>query len=257
MHNLEVPEKAASLFGAAHYDGNLLILSCLHGVMGKVYADTVCSPQTAAAVIGDFTFFAGRVSHKAVAFRPKESKNDYRILIPQNRAWEEAIEAVYRGKYRKIERFATKKNPRAFDRDKLERIFSDFSRLSQRFEIVEITSQLYGQCLEMPWSRDLVSNYGSFAEFKKQGLGFVILDKGKIVSGASSYAACGDCIEIEIDTEKSHRRKGLAAACGARLIYECLERGIYPSWDAHNRESARLAQKLGYEISHSYTAYEI
>lgn len=109
----------------------------------------------------------------------------------------------------------------------------------------------------MPWSRDLVSNYGSFAEFKKQGLGFVILDKGKIVSGASSYAACGDCIEIEIDTEKSHRRKGLAAACGARLIYECLERGIYPSWDAHNRESARLAQKLGYEISHSYTAYEI
>lgn len=36
MHNLEVPEKAASLFGAAHYDGNLLILSCLHGVMGKV-----------------------------------------------------------------------------------------------------------------------------------------------------------------------------------------------------------------------------
>lgn len=74
MHNLEVPEKAASLFGAAHYDGNLLILSCLHGVMGKVYADTVCSPQTAAAVIGDFTFFAGRSVIKLLLLGQKRVK---------------------------------------------------------------------------------------------------------------------------------------------------------------------------------------
>ncbi len=50
---------------------------------------------------------------------------------------------------------------------------------------------------------------------------------------------------------------GLAYACGARLILECLARGIYPSWDAHNLESAALAEKLGYHYDRPYTAFLI
>ena len=78
-----------------------------------------------------------------------------------------------------------------------------------------------------------------------------------MASGASSYSAYSGGIEIEIDTKPEHRRQGLAYACGARLILECLERGLYPSWDAQNRISAALAVKLGYNFSHEYTAYEI
>ena len=33
--------------------------------------------------------------------------------------------------------------------------------------------------------------------------------------------------------------------------------GIYPSWDAQNMNSVRLAEKLGYEFDHEYTAYEV
>ena len=36
-----------------------------------------------------------------------------------------------------------------------------------------------------------------------------------------------------------------------------LEEGLYPSWDAHNMDSVRLAEKLGYKFSHAYTAYEV
>ena len=32
------------------------------------------------------------------------------------------------------------------------------------------------------------------------------------------------------------RNRGLASACGAALILECLERGLYPSWDAHTED---------------------
>ena len=64
-------------------------------------------------------------------------------------------------------------------------------------------------------------------------------------------------IEIEIDTREDHRRKGLAYACGAKLILECLKRGLYPSWDAQNKWSVALAEKLGYHFDHEYTAYEI
>lgn len=52
-------------------------------------------------------------------------------------------------------------------------------------------------------------------------------------------------------------RQGLAFACGARLILECLQRGLYPSWDAQNEGSLALARKLGYHFDHAYTAFEI
>jgi hypothetical protein len=31
----------------------------------------------------------------------------------------------------------------------------------------------------------------------------------------------------------------------------------HPSWDAYNRWSVALAEKLGYHFDHEYTAYEI
>ena len=43
--------------------------------------------------------------------------------------------------------------------------------------------------------------------------------------------------------------------CGAALILKCLERGLYPSWDAHNKESLALAQKLGYIFDREYLCY--
>ena len=75
------------------------------------------------------------------------------------------------------------------------------------------------------------------------------------MAGASSYAACDGAIEIEIDTRPDFRRLGLASACGARLILECLAREIYPGWDAHNQHSLALAEKLGYQLDRPYTAY--
>lgn len=32
---------------------------------------------------------------------------------------------------------------------------------------------------------------------------------------------------------------------------------LFDGWDAHNMISVHLAQKLGYEFSHEYTAYEV
>lgn len=64
-------------------------------------------------------------------------------------------------------------------------------------------------------------------------------------------------IEIEIDTREDFRKRGLAYICGAKLILECLKRNIFPSWDAHNTASARLAEKLDYYFDYAYTAYEI
>ena len=43
----------------------------------------------------------------------------------------------------------------------------------------------------------------------------------------------------------------------AALILQCLEEGLYPSWDAQNMISVHLAEKLGYELDHEYMVYEV
>ena len=60
-----------------------------------------------------------------------------------------------------------------------------------------------------------------------------------------------------MDTREDHRRKGLALCCAAQLILSCLEKGKYPSWDAANRASVALAEKLGYHFDREYPALEV
>ena len=93
--------------------------------------------------------------------------------------------------------------------------------------------------------------------YEKLGMGVVCLKNDAVVAGAASYSTYRDGIEIEIDTKEEFRRRGLASACGARLILDCMERGLYPSWDAQNKWSVALAEKLGYHYERDYTAYEI
>lgn len=129
--------------------------------------------------------------------------------------------------------------------------------LSDEYQLKMIDEMLFHRCRELSWCRDWVVLYDGYAHYEKCGLGAVILKDGEIVSGASSYSSYNGGIEVEIDTRKDYRRKGLAYAAGAKLILECLKRGLYPSWDAQNKWSVALAEKLGYHYSHTYTAYEI
>jgi len=131
------------------------------------------------------------------------------------------------------------------------------SALPSVYELKLIDKVLYDKTRSIPWSADLCWNFPTYEDYQENGLGVVVLKDGEIVSGASSYIYYRGGIEIEIDTREDERRKGLATACGARLILECLERGLYPSWDAHNKESLALAEKLGYQFDREYPAYEI
>ena len=91
----------------------------------------------------------------------------------------------------------------------------------------------YEKALKGRWSRDLCSQFDGFQDYRRRGIGVCAVENGELVSGASSYTVYSGGIEIEIDTREDRRRKGLALACGAKLILLCLERGIFPSWDAH------------------------
>lgn len=231
-----------------------MIWSCLQGVMGEVYAADSNKPMSAMAILNDFCFLAGVPQKELVLFKPKECTKDFMIMVGENEEWGTVIEKAYKERVKKVLRYATQKERGVFEQEKLEKIVQS---LSGEYELKEMDEALYHRCKEIDFCKDWMIPYETYDIYKEKGLGFVLVKDDEIVAGASSYSRYEKGIEIQIDTLEPYRRKGLAAVCGARLILECLSRGLYPSWDAQNEGSLRLAEKLGYKYSHTYTAYEI
>lgn len=248
---LTEPAQAAALFGDWQ---ETLIWSCTQGVMGEVYADAPDAPRSARAELGDFSFFAGRPEEELVRYWPEGRPPSFHILVPQNEAWASLIERCYAGQAKQTVRYAIRKEPDRLDRRRLEKAVR---ALPLGYTLRGMDELCYRLCLSQDWSRDLVSNYRDYERYRSLGLGVVALREGQVVAGASAYSRYREGIEIEIDTERAHRRRGLAYACAARLMLDCLERGLYPSWDAQNLPSVALAEKLGYRFDHTYPVYEL
>jgi RimJ/RimL family protein N-acetyltransferase len=225
-----------------------LIYSCLQKVMGKIYVTDPDKPVSAFAYVGCFGFAAGEPNRELLENKPE----GFAIITPQNEAWAALIEAVYSNAM-KVTRYAIKKDTR-FDTAGLQK---NIDRLPKEYEIKEIDSDLYDKCIEDPVTRDFVSSFADKKQYLELGRGIVILKEGKIVSGASSYTRYNEGIEIEVDTVEEERRNHLATAACSALILRCLKENLYPSWDAQNMNSVRLAEKLGYEFDHEYVAYEV
>ena len=232
------------------FDGwqETLIYSCIQKVMGRIFVTDSDNPTSAFAYVGCFGFVAGEPNRELLENKPE----GFAIITPQNEAWASLVEEVY-PEARKVTRYAIKKDTK-FDAVSLQK---NIAKLPNGYKIKEIDSDLYDKCMEDPVTRDFVSSFADKKQYLELGRGIVILKEGKIVSGASSYTRYNEGIEIEVDTVKEERRKGLATIVSAALILRCLDEGLYPSWDAQNMDSVHLAEKLGYEFDHEYTAYEV
>ncbi len=231
-----------------------LIWSCLQGYMGNAWVNNNTKPTSAQIIVGDFCFFAGVPDAELVNNIPESFVSDFILMVPRSEAWEALIEEEYRNTLNKFMRYAIKKEPEVFDREKLKR---NILQLSPEYKLKQIDEELYLKCRSEEWSKDLCSQFPTYDDYKKLGVGYVILHDDKPVSGASSYTVYEKGIEIEIDTKEDYRRRGLALVCASKLILECLERNLYPSWDAANKASVALAEKLGYHFEEEYVTYSI
>lgn len=225
-----------------------LIYSCLQKVMGKISVTDLDSPTSAMAYVGCFAFYAGVPDKELVMAKPK----GFVIMTPQNKEWEACIETCFPAA-KKVTRYAIKKHTQ-FDFPFLRSLVK---KLPEGYVLKEIDNETYDLCLTDSVTRDFVSSFESKEKYLEIGRGMVVMKSGRIVSGASSYTRYNEGIEIEVDTVEEERRKGLATIASAALILRCLDEGLYPSWDAQNMNSVHLAENLGYEFDHEYTAYEV
>lgn len=232
-----------------------VILSCLQGHMGRAWADDKTRPTGAMIQTGDFCFLAGDISSKGfqelIRNIPKLTGLKEALVIPDKKETGEFLSLVHT-QVKKIERYAIHKNTSGFPIEKLK---SFINALPEGYRISPLDEEWYEKLLKESWSKDFVSNFRSQEEFLQKGIGRIVIKDDKVVSGASSYTVYDEGIEIEIITHKDYRRLGLARAAGAALVLSCIEKGLYPSWDAANMSSVRLAEQLGYKYSHTYDTF--
>ena len=100
-------------------------------------------------------------------------------------------------------------------------------------------------------------NYSCWSAFQSEGSGAVVYYGGEIVAAASSFLSLNNEVELDVSTKEAHRGKKLAAACVARMLQDCMKRGITVHWDAQNDVSRHLAEKFGFEIETEYPVYWI
>lgn len=103
------------------------------------------------------------------------------------------------------------------------------------------------------------SFWDSAEDFLRSGIGFSLLDGGRIISTCFSSFIIGNQLELGIETQPEYRGRGLSVFPAAAAIDFCVSRGYEPVWACRreNTPSFRLALKLGFSPLSYHPYYAI
>lgn len=94
--------------------------------------------------------------------------------------------------------------------------------------------------------------------FLAKGVSFVIIHEGEVVTWCTPDCVAGDRIDVGIFTQRTHRRKGLAAVAVAATVEYCLNHGFSAiGWHCNiiNVGSWKTAEKVGFKRNREYAYY--
>ena len=212
----------------------LLYQAAMQGVFGK-------REQFSRGSITDalFVYLDGEPEPESVARVDSRFRN--RPLVCMTDAWEEHTRAQYpdAAVYR-----------RTMMKPACRFILPENTELPEGYLLAGMDEAAFEQ---HPFSHG--ENYPGFAAFQAEGSGAVVYYGGEIVAAASSFLSLNGEIELDVSTKEAHRGKKLASACVARMLQDCMGRGITVHWDAQNDVSRHLAEKFGFEVETGYSVY--
>lgn len=218
------------------------------------WVDDIINPKEAIIIAADFCYLLGDAKHPEEIELLLQEHAHYKVIIPCNTQWVTYLDDYLSEKVHRYKRYAIKREPNAFNKSNLERLIQ---KIDSMYTIKQIDEDIYKEVLSIDWAADGCCFFKSYEDYNENGLGYVIYREEQLVCIASSYTAYKNTIGVTIGTLEDHRRRGLAAACAASLIMECLKRGIYPEWEAANTDSVALAEKLGYHYDRAFYVYSL
>jgi len=248
--NNDSRNKIASLFENSN---STILLSYLQGHMGEAWVDDLENPTVAQVMVGIFVFYAGDVNSEA-ATELLHNIPEHIYAIVDTDDWKKGIENIHKGRIEKFTRYRFEKNREHLDTNQLQ---GNLLKLPEGYELKRIDESLVNEASLHEVSPDFTGQFDSPQDYLNRGLGFCIVHKGQVVSGASSFSIYDNGLEIEVATDANHRKMGLATIVSSALILDCMEKGIYPNWDAVDQVSHNLAKKLGYVLKEPYDTYYI
>jgi hypothetical protein len=225
----------------------------LDGTLGEALVDDEAAPQVAVleAPKLKLSICGGEAGHPAARAYLKDLAAP-RALIFDSQGWETLFQAVQRGRWVRMARYA-------FSGEKLdlERLRQLAARLPPGYRVEPVDLRLAEQLADenSEFTAEHMLNFDSPEDFVRRGFGFAILRGEEIASAATTFAVCERGVDIHTSTRTGHAGQGLATAITARMIVHCLERGLDPNCDAAHTDSARLALKLGYTPRGSYPLF--
>ncbi len=103
----------------------------------------------------------------------------------------------------------------------------------------------------------LLESWGTYNNFLKKGVAFVAVNQNRIVAVIVGTARFKNIIPIDIETEDSHRKKGLAFGLIHYFVNECADNGFIAQWNCmdSNIASKRIVQKAGFQFFKKNTVY--
>ncbi len=236
---------------------DVLLRGAAEGAIGRVWVPEADPASCCLVVVGDIAYLLGLPPKGEGALDLKgqifESAAEA-FLYPQNEMWADWLEERFPGLLRTVSRYALKKDEHHFDMEKLRGYVAS---VPKGIRVKRIDRRLYHLAMKEEWSRPLCANFENADHFMEYGFGYVALNGRELVAGCSCYGVSEGMMEIEVDTRRDWRRRGLAMACSAAFLLECLEKGLTPNWDAVNLQSVGLAEKLGYVFEKEYQVYRL
>ena len=250
-------EKRQAIRSICEDSRNVLLRGAAEGAIGRVWVPHLSNPSYCLVVVGDFAYLLGLPpkGEKALDLKGQIFESAQQaFLYPQDERRADWIEEQFPGQQRVVTRYALKKDEHHFD---LEKLRGYMQAVPKGVRIRRIDERLYHLVMKEEWSRDLCSNFDTARHFLEYAFGYVALKGRELIAGCSCYGVSEGTMEIEVDTRKDWRRKGLALACSSAFVLECLEKGLTPNWDAVNLQSVGLAEKLGYVFDGEYQVYRL
>lgn len=236
---------------------------------GTVYVDNSVHPRTAMIdVIGTITMFIGDHTNEDFLrplpdFIDNQLKSDtlescggtFFLAVARDEAWEQAIEkAISHRDYETDCEWYHRLNADRFLASK-----SGFKPLPAEYAVRRIDKATMENDSEEILSEVLNEFWYSTDDFLAKGLGFCVVNGNRIISACLSCCVNGQDHEISVETYNDEdMNKGFATLACAAYLEHCLTNGITPHWSAleTNKESLRLAAKLGFEFVSKRKTFE-
>lgn len=249
---------------------DLTINAMINGTnRGTVYVDHLEHPRTAMIdVTGTISMFIGDHANEDF-LRPLPDFIDnqlkintleacggtYFLAVVSDEAWEQAIEKAisHRDYETDFEWYHT------FHTDRFHALKSGFKPLPAGYTIQRIDQATIENDEEEILSKVLNEFWYTTGDFLKMGLGYCVMKDNRVISACLSCCVNGRDHEISVETyHDEDMNKGFATLACAAYLEHCLVNNINPHWSAleTNKESLRLAEKLGFEFAYKRKTFE-